>query len=126
MSFLKEQMLPAKTSSNLEEPGSQEETFVELSFIEDDPSSEPVASVSTLEPAPKKQRTNTDLKRKMLQVEENKFGLMQAMMTTNEELEFFKSLVPYIMPLDKLTKLRLRQNMKELFFEAVADFEADN
>ncbi|MEE6525078.1 hypothetical protein FKM82_024875 [Ascaphus truei] len=125
MSFLKEQMLPAKTSLNVEEPGSQEETFVELSFVEDDPSSEPVASVSTLDPAPKKQRPSTGLKRKMLQVEENKFGLMQAMMTSNEELEFCKRLVPYILPLDKLTKLRLRQNIQELVFDAVADFEAN-
>ncbi|MEE6515502.1 hypothetical protein FKM82_024330 [Ascaphus truei] len=89
MQFLKEQMLPAKTVSNLEDPGSQEETLLELSFVEEDPIPEPVASVSQ-EPISKQPRASTDLQRKMVQIEENKFGRMHSMMqNSNEEIDFF-------------------------------------
>ncbi|MEE6459408.1 hypothetical protein FKM82_000623 [Ascaphus truei] len=107
MQFLKEQMLPAKTVSNLEEPGSQEETILELSFVEDEAVPE---SVSAPDPVAKKPKTSNDLLWKMVLIEEQKCGLMDRMMkNNNDDLEFFKSFLPFITPLDKMFKLRFRK-----------------
>ncbi|MEE6489915.1 hypothetical protein FKM82_015723 [Ascaphus truei] len=106
MMFLKEQMLPARTESNLEETSTQDDSFVEMTFVEDEVV--PVC-VAAAEPVAKKSRSTNDLCCKMINIEEQKFGLLHEMMAdSNEDMDFFLSFLQYITPLDKMSKLCFR------------------
>ncbi|MEE6510768.1 hypothetical protein FKM82_030920 [Ascaphus truei] len=92
MQFMKDQMLPAKILSNLEEAGSHEDTILELSFVEDAAEPQPERVVSP-KPVSKKSRMSNDLRCQRVEIEHQKCGFMHQLMNNrSHDMEFFLKL----------------------------------
>ncbi|MEE6526315.1 hypothetical protein FKM82_026901 [Ascaphus truei] len=116
MAFLKEQMVPAKTVSNAEAEGSAEAAAGDVALAEDSLRE----TAASPEPPAKRSKTSDELKQ-LISLEEKKLEVMSHVFKdpVDEELKFFKSLIPYIKQLGQLPKLMVRQEIQAVVLRAV-------
>ncbi|MEE6473355.1 hypothetical protein FKM82_009976 [Ascaphus truei] len=121
MEFLEEQMLAAKTLSNLEATGSMEDAAEDVTLDED--SLGEAATPPELQA--KKPKGSNELKKQLINLEENKLEMMSRAFKdpADEELDFFINLIPYIKLLDQVSKLMVRQEIQAVVMRAVQKFE---
>ncbi|MEE6465405.1 hypothetical protein FKM82_006547 [Ascaphus truei] len=68
---------------------------------------------------------SNDLRRQMVELEEQKCGFMQHLMNNrSDDMDFLKSFIPYITPLDTKSKMRFRLKFQQLVNETLEEFEA--
>ncbi|XP_075444883.1 uncharacterized protein LOC142488352 isoform X2 [Ascaphus truei] len=117
MEFLKEQMtrafaVPNRDVSEVDVSG--EVTLDEESYCE--------APVS-LEPKPKKMKNSCEFKKQLICLEDKKLEIITNAFRDNadEDLHFFKSLLPYIKKLDPIKKLMVRLDIQAAVLKAMQD-----
>ncbi|XP_075429340.1 uncharacterized protein LOC142467478 [Ascaphus truei] len=104
--------LPAKMVSNLEFKQSAEGASGDVTL-------DALCETATCpEPQPKKMKMSNELKKQLISIE--KFEVSNAFKdNADEELDFFKSLIPYIKNLNPIKKLMVRQDIQTVVLKAL-------
>ncbi|MEE6511849.1 hypothetical protein FKM82_018682 [Ascaphus truei] len=126
MLFLQDQMMPARTSSNLENCFLTLEPAVDESVEEVAADEKIHLRSNSLEPPAKKSKNAFALKRELVAIEAKKLELLSAAYTAenDSELSFLKSLLPFINELDLDAKLKLRKVLTDDVVAAVLEFKS--
>ncbi|MEE6507696.1 hypothetical protein FKM82_029359 [Ascaphus truei] len=124
MDFLKEQTTPAQTVPNLELDESTEDTSRDVTLDADtfcDTTTSP-------EPQPPKMKASGEFKRNWISLQEKHLERLTNVFKDNvrednadEDLEFFKSLLPYMKRLELVKKMKLRHEIQAAVLKAVQE-----